>query len=70
MPDPLTPREIEVLELLAQGKTNRQIAEDFVLSVGTVKNHVEHIIAKLEASDRTQAVVRALELGLINFPRN
>ena len=64
----LTPREIEVLELLAQGKTNRQIAEDFVLSVGTVKNHVEHIIAKLGASDRTQAVVLALELGIISFP--
>ena len=66
--EPLTPREIEVLELLAQGKTNRQIAEDFVLSVGTVKNHVEHIIAKLGASDRTQAVVLALELGIISFP--
>jgi DNA-binding NarL/FixJ family response regulator len=37
--------------------------------VGTVKNHVEHVIAKLEASDRTQAVVRALELRLIDFPR-
>ena len=66
--EPLTPREIEVLELLAQGKTNRQIADDFVLSVGTVKNHVEHIIAKLGASDRTQAVVLALELGIISFP--
>lgn len=64
----LTPRELEVLELLALGKTNRQIAEDFVISVGTVKNHVEHIIAKLGASDRTQAVVRALELGIISFP--
>ncbi len=64
----LTPREIEVLELLAQGKTNPQIAEDFVLSVGTVKNHVEHIIAKLGVSDRTQAVVLALELGKISFP--
>jgi DNA-binding NarL/FixJ family response regulator len=66
--EPLTPRELEVLELLALGKTNRQIAEDFVLSVGTVKNHVEHIIAKLGVSDRTQAVVLALELGIISFP--
>ena len=64
----LTPRELEVLEHVALGRTNREIAEGFVISVGTVKNHVEHIIAKLEASDRTQAVVRALELGLIDFP--
>ena len=65
---PLTPREIEVLEQLAQGKTNRQIAEEFVVSVGTVKNHVEHLIGKLGVSDRTQAVVQALELGIISFP--
>ena len=65
---PLTPRELEVLELLALGNTNRDIAQSFVISVGTVKNHVEHIIAKLEVSDRTQAVVRALELGIISFP--
>ena len=66
---PLTPRELEVLELVALGRTNREIASDFVISVGTVKNHVEHIIAKLGASDRTQAVVRGLEFGLIDFPR-
>ncbi len=65
----LTARELEVLEQVALGKTNREIAEEFVISVGTVKNHIEHIIAKLEASDRTQAVVRALELRLIDFPR-
>lgn len=65
---PLTPREVEVLGLMAQGRTNREIAQSFVISVGTVKNHVEHIIAKLEVSDRTQAVVRALELGVITFP--
>ncbi len=64
----LTPRELEVLELLALGDTNRDIAESFVISLGTVKNHVEHIIAKLEVSDRTQAAVRALELGMISFP--
>ncbi len=66
---PLTARELEVLEHVALGQTNREIAEEFVISVGTVKNHVEHVIAKLEASDRTQAVVRALELRLIDFPR-
>ena len=65
---PLTPRETEVLEQLAQGKTNRQIAEEFVVSVGTVKNHVEHLIGKLGVSDRTQAVVQALQLGIISFP--
>lgn len=65
---PLTPRELEVLNLVALGQTNREIARSFVISVGTVKNHVEHIIAKLGASDRTQAVVRALKLGLIDFP--
>lgn len=65
---PLTPRELEVLELMALGRTNREIAGDFVISRGTVKNHVEHIIAKLGVSDRTQAVVRSLELGIIAFP--
>ena len=65
---PLTPRELEVLEMLAQGKTNREIAGDFVISVGTVKNHVERLIAKLGVSDRTQAVVQGLELGIISFP--
>lgn len=66
---PLTARELEVLEHVALGRTNREIAEEFVISVGTVKNHVEHVLAKLGASDRTQAVVRSLELRLIDFPR-
>ena len=64
----LTPREVEVLELLALGQTNRDIAQTFVISVATAKRHVENIIAKLEVSDRTQAVVRALELGIVSFP--
>ena len=66
--DPLTPRELEVLQLLALGHTNPQIGKELVISLGTVKNHVEHIRAKLETSDRTQSVVRALELGLITLP--
>ena len=66
----LTRRELEVLELMALGKTNREIAENFVISVGTTKNHVEHIISKLGVSDRTQAVVRSLEAGLIAFPEH
>ncbi len=61
---PLTDREIEVLHLLAAGKTNPQIAQELVISVSTVKTHVEHIIAKLGVSDRTQAAVRAVEWGV------
>ena len=63
--EPLTARETEILQLLAQGRTNPQIAGKLVVSPGTVKNHVRHIIAKLEVSDRTQAAVRAIELGLL-----
>jgi DNA-binding NarL/FixJ family response regulator len=63
--EPLTARETEILQLLAQGRTNPQIARELVVSPGTVKNHVHHIIAKLEVSDRTQAAVRAIELGLL-----
>lgn len=62
----LTRREIEVLRLLAQGHTNREIAQALVVSTGTVKVHVEHIIAKLGVSDRTQAAVKGIELGLIS----
>ncbi len=62
----LTAREIEVLQLLAQGQTNREIASKLTVSVSTVKVHVEHILEKLSVSDRTQAAVRAIELGLIH----
>jgi two-component system, NarL family, response regulator DegU len=65
--DPLTPRELEVLGLMKLGRTNREIAEDLVISLGTAKNHVEHIITKLGVSDRTQAVVKALELGILGL---
>jgi DNA-binding NarL/FixJ family response regulator len=64
-PEALTPRELEVLGLLAQGKSNPQIARDLVISRATAKTHVERIIRKLEVSDRTQAVLRAIELGLV-----
>lgn len=67
--EPLTARELEVLRLLAQGRTNPEIAAHLGNSRGTVKVHVEHIIAKLGASDRTQAAVRAAELGLLT-PRS
>lgn len=65
--EPLTPREREVLELMKLGRTNRQIAGDLVISLGTAKNHVEHIIAKMGVSDRTQAVVKALEVGILGL---
>ena len=65
----LSPREYEVLRLLAQGHTNPEIARALTLSVSTVKIHVEHILTKLDVSDRTQAAVRAIELGLLQTSR-
>ena len=64
MPEELTPQEVEVLRLLAQGRTNPQIARTVLCSVSSVKIHVQNIISKLGVSDRTQAAVRAIELGL------
>ncbi len=64
----LTPRETEVLVCLASGKTNRQIAKELHLSLSTVKRHLEHILPKLEVSDRTQAAVKAVEMGLLPPP--
>ncbi len=63
-PGSLTPRELGVLRSLATGKTNRQIAHELHLSLSTVKRHLERIIAKLGVSDRTQAAVRAIQIGL------
>jgi two-component system, NarL family, response regulator LiaR len=62
----LTPREVEVLKLLSQGQTNPQIAQNLLVSRGTVKIHVQHIISKLGVSDRTQAAVRAIEAGVLS----
>jgi two-component system, NarL family, response regulator LiaR len=61
----LTEREMQVLQQLAEGKSNKQIAAQLGMSVHTAKGHVEMIIAKFEASDRTQAAVKALRLGLV-----
>ena len=66
-PEALTPRELEVLRLLAQGKSNPQIAQELVISRLTAKTHVERIIRKLRVSDRTQAVLHAIELGLVTL---
>lgn len=63
--EPLTPRERDVVRLIAQGQTNREIGRNLAISIGTVKTHIEHIIGKLGVSDRTQAAVRAVELGLL-----
>ena len=59
------PRELEVLKLVAQGFSNREIAEQLRTSVATVKVSVQELLAKLSASDRTQAAVKALRRGLI-----
>ncbi|WP_297990805.1 response regulator [Anoxybacillus sp.] len=61
----LTSREMEVLLLIAQGKTNQEIAEQLFISLKTVKVHVSNILAKLDVQDRTQAVIYAFKHGLV-----
>ena len=60
----MTAEELEELRLVSQGRTNPQIAQALLYSVSTVKAHVQNIIAKLGVSDRTQAAVRAIQIGL------
>lgn len=64
-PPALTPRETEVLRLVADGLSNRRIGEALHLGEATVKTHLLHVFAKLEVDDRTRAVTKAMELGLI-----
>jgi DNA-binding NarL/FixJ family response regulator len=66
--DPLSAREREVLALVACGRTNSGISAELMITAHTVKTHVEHIVAKLHVRDRTQAAVRAIELGYIAMP--
>jgi len=66
--EPLTPRELEVLECLARGQSNREIAEELSVSVRTVTTHVRHILDKLHLANRTQAALYALEQGIVPKP--
>jgi NarL family two-component system response regulator LiaR len=70
LPASLSPRELEVLRLVARGLTNQQIAKELHISVSTVKKRVQRIISKLKVSDRTQAAVRAIEMGLHSEPED
>jgi LuxR family maltose regulon positive regulatory protein len=63
--EPLSDRELQVLRLLAAGRSNRQIADELVVVVDTVKKHVGHILDKLGAANRTQAVARARALDML-----
>jgi DNA-binding NarL/FixJ family response regulator len=63
--EPLTERELEVLNLVATGASNREIAAALVIAEGTVKNHLSNILAKLDVRDRTQAALKARQIGLV-----
>ena len=63
--EPLSQREREVLRLIAAGLSNPEIAQELVISVGTVKRHINHIYGKLGAQSRTQAIVKARALRLL-----
>jgi LuxR family maltose regulon positive regulatory protein len=63
--EPLSQRELEVLQLLATGASNQEIATTLVVAPGTVKLHMSHILSKLGVNSRTQAIVRARDLGLL-----
>ena len=65
LPEPLTEQELNILALIVGGKTNQQIADELVVTLGTVKWHVHNILQKLGVNNRTQATIRAQELGLL-----
>ncbi len=61
----ITPRELEVLQLMAQGHSNQQIADQLYVSLNTVKTHISNLLSKLDAARRTQAIQKAKALGII-----
>lgn len=65
LPDPLSSRELEILRLMAGGYNNREIADALAIAERTVKNYVSNILAKMGVRDRTRAVLKALELGVL-----
>jgi NarL family two-component system response regulator LiaR len=65
--DPLTEREVEVLRLVAQGRSNQEIADQLVISEATVRTHVSHVLGKLHLASRTQAALYALREGLASL---
>src|SRR5947209_1671371 len=65
LPEPLSQRELEVLQLLARGESNQEIGQELVITIDTVKRHVSHIFSKLGVQNRVQAVRQARELGLL-----
>lgn len=67
MPEALSPREIEILKIVATGASNREIAEQLFISEGTVKNHLSSILNKLGVRDRMQAILKAKEFGIISI---
>jgi DNA-binding NarL/FixJ family response regulator len=64
---PLSDRELEVLKLIVDGKSNQEIANKIFVTLATVKTHVRSILNKLSVDDRTQAAVKAMRQGLVNF---
>jgi len=65
LPEPLTEQALNILALIVGGETNQQIADELVITPGTVKWHVHNILQKLDVKNRTQATIRAQELGLL-----
>lgn len=69
LPEPLSPRELEVLNLLVEGMSNQEIADHLIISLATAKTHVRNILYKLAVDDRTQAAVHAMRRGMV-YPKN
>jgi LuxR family maltose regulon positive regulatory protein len=64
--EPLSERELQVLQLMAKGASNQDIARELVIAIDTVKRHVSHILAKLDVQNRVQAIRQAEKLGLLD----